>query len=360
MIPNIYEGDYRRLIIFPLILIALSIYFMPQIKLGVDFQGGTLIILDLTQPVNADQLAANLASEGIRGSVSTYTTSFGDKAEIEIPQNPNLVEADRLSGLFNDELDKVAQLEAKANINSSYMGEYLAERKVLNNISNSIFSLAGQNLSAEDFSNINALKSAGSAAYRAVYGNYKNSISSSIDKYVKYASFSVQTVSPALSSQFISNAIRVALVAAVLSIIFVFFFFRDFIPSVAVITGAVSDVIIALGGMGLLGIPFTLASFAALLMILGFSLDTDILLTMRMLKRAGNPREKAFETMKTGLTMSTTALFAFVILYAIGLYTHISIYSEISGVALAGLIGDMFATWGINAVVLLLHVEGKI
>lgn len=360
MIPNIYEGDYRKLMIFPLIILLLSLYFIPQIKLGVDFQGGTLIVLDLMAPVDGEQLKSNLASEGIFGSVKTYNTSFGEKAEVEIQQNQQLVEADRLNEQFMKKLDEVSLLEAQANVNSSFLQKYLDARKDLNNISNSLFKLAGSQLRAESFDNLNILKSEGSKAYRSIYDNYKDSISKSINKYVSYSSFSVQTVSPALSSHFISNAINVAIIAAVLSIIFVFFFFRDLIPSAAVIIGAVSDIIIALGAMGLLNIPFTLASFAAILMILGFSLDTDILLTMRMLKRAGDPRQKAFEAMKTGLTMSTTAFFAFLILYFIGIYTHISIYSEISGVALAGLAGDMFATWGINAVILLLHVEGKI
>ncbi|MFA5076894.1 MAG: hypothetical protein WC488_00510 [Candidatus Micrarchaeia archaeon] len=360
MIPNIYQGDYRRLIIFPLILLAVSAFFIPQIKLGVDFQGGTLIIIDLEEHVDADQLRNSLALEGLSGTVKVYTTSFGEKAEVEIPQNPDLVKADSLIGLFNTKLEEVSRLEAQANANSSYMGQYLDERKNLNNISNSLFALAGNDTNAGDFENLNALKSAVSASYRSVYDNYKSTISKSIDKYVKYSSFSIQSVSPALSAQFITNALNVAAIAAILTTILVFIFFRDFIPSIAVITGALCDVFIALGAMGLLGIPFTLASFAALLMILGFSLDTDILLTMRMLKRAGDPREKAFDAMKTGVTMSVTAFFSFLILYLISMYTHIAIYSEISGVALAGLFGDIFATWCINAVVLLLHVEGKL
>lgn len=405
MIPNIYQGDYRKLIIFPLILIAISLYFIPQIKLGVDFQGGTLIIIDLKEKVNPDQLTADLAKDGIIGTVKTYTTSFGDKAELEIQQNPDLVKADALNDQFNTQLDATATLEAKANANSTYMPDYLAQRAILDNTSNSLLSLAGQTQNASQVDNLNTLKTQVSVAYRSVYNNYKDSISKSIDKYVKYSSFSVQSVSPTLSAQFLGKAELAIFLAFLLStmLIYVLFYQHDTIsilklgafgalililgfvyqiflvhvalllilllvllfyfkslPSVAVVIGAISDILIALGGMGLFGIPLTLASFAALLMILGFSLDTDILLTMRVFKRAGDPREKAFDSMKTGLTMSTTALFAFIILFIISLYTHIAIYSEISGVALAGLVGDMFATWGINAVLVLQHAEGKI
>jgi preprotein translocase subunit SecF len=88
-------------------------------------------------------------------------------------------------------------------------------------------------------------------------------------------------------------------------------------------------------------------------MLVGYSLDTDILLTTRILKRGGDPRENAFDAMKTGLTMSITGLVAFLSLFILSLLTHIPTYFEISAVALAGLIGDMFATWGINAVMVL-------
>ena len=360
MVRNIYEGNYNRLIIFPLILLAVAVYFIPQIKLGVDFTGGTLITLDLKTPVNAEELKASLASEGIPGEVKTYNTSFGERAEIEFSQNPDLVRADKLRDQFAVVLDNVSFLEVQANVNASVMPEYLNERKLLNNISNSLFELAGKSTRAESIDNLNTLKSEGTGAYRAVYDNYKNSISKSIDKYVEYSSLGIQTVSPALSAHFIDNAIRVAVYSIILTIIFVFIFFRSVVPSAAVVIGALCDIIIALGAMGLFGIPFTLASFAALLMILGFSLDTDILLTMRLLKRQGDARVNAFDALKTGMMMSITAIFSFTILFIIGSYTRISIYSDISAVALAGLVGDLFATWGINAVILLNHKEGRI
>ena len=139
----------------------------------------------------------------------------------------------------------------------------------------------------------------------------------------------------------------------------VFFFFRSIVPSIAVLTGALSDVTIAMGAMGLFGIPLTLQSFAALLMLIGFSLDTDILLTTRMLKRKGNPRDNAYDAMKTGMTMSVMAIVAFSALFILAMLTHISTYYEISAVAIAGLVGDVFATWGINGVIVLYFTEKK-
>jgi len=100
-----------------------------------------------------------------------------------------------------------------------------------------------------------------------------------------------------------------------------------------------------------------LPSFAALLMLVGFSLDTDVLLTTRLVKRKGDPRENAFDAMKTGMTMSFSAMVAFLVLFAVSMITHIAVYYEISAVALAGLVGDVFATWGLNAVMVLWYKE---
>ncbi|MEW6528502.1 MAG: hypothetical protein AB1391_01290 [Candidatus Micrarchaeota archaeon] len=358
-IPNIYKNDYKKLIIFPLVLLIAAIYFAQYIKLGVDFTGGTLIILNLEKSVNAEELKTNLEKDGMHGTVKVYSTSFGEHAEIELSQNPDLIKADHLKNEFNSKLEEVALLESKSNTNSSFLEEYRQKRRILNNISNALLALAKKEQNADGIENLNTLNTETLNAYRTIYDDYKNSISKILDKYTEYSSFSVQSISPALSTHFIENAIRVAIFSSIFCIIFVFIFFRIFVPSLAIIIGALSDVIIALGAMGFFGIPFTLASFAALLMILGFSLDTDILLTMRILKRTGDPREKAFDAMKTGATMSLTAIFSFFILYIIGTYTHISIYYEISAVALAGLVGDLFATWGINAVILLHYVEGK-
>jgi len=152
----------------------------------------------------------------------------------------------------------------------------------------------------------------------------------------------------------------VVLISASLVIIVVFLIYRTLVPSIAVLLGAGTDILIALGAMGLFGIPLTLASFAALLMLVGFALDTSILLTMRVIKRKeGTAAERAFDATKTGFTMGLAAIVAFSSLYVLSYVTHIGVYYEISAVALCGLVADMFATWGINAVIVLDYAKKK-
>lgn len=358
-IPNIYKGNYKLLAIFPLALIALSLLLIPNIKLGVDFTGGTLISLNLKEKVDPAQLKAALASEGLEANVRVFDSAIGQKAEIELPQSEQLVAAEQMKGDFAKQLENVQFLEAKTNTNASTMEEYIAARKTLNALADDMFILAGMNTQADAITNLNTLQKNVGEAYGKVYSNYRDSVSSAINEHASYTSISIQTVSPVLSTHFIDQAKGVMLWAGILSLVFVFFFFRTIVPSIAVLCGAAADVILAMGAMSLFGIPFTLPSFAALLMLVGFSLDTDVLLTMRMLKRKGDPREKAFDAMKTGMTMSIMAIVAFGALFILGTLTHISTYYEISAVALAGLVGDLFATWGINGVMLLWYVESR-
>jgi preprotein translocase subunit SecF len=359
MIPNIYKGDYRLLAIVPLALIIISLFLIPNLHFGVDFRGGTLVTLQLSGDLDAAALEESLSEQGFDAKVRAFEGSMGKMAEVEISQTDGMFEADSLKEEFNTLLEEVAILEASSNEGSSSMQEYESKRAQLDSKANRLFEIASINEKAETYTNLNQLKKRFSEAYLEVYNLHTQRVMDAIGVYAQYTSHSIETVSPALSLHFIDQAGTVVLYSAIVSVILVFFFFRAPIPSAAVLVGAFSDIVIALGAMSLFGIPLSLPSFAALLMLVGFSLDTDILLTMRILKRRGDPRENAFDAMKTGMTMSITAIVAFSALFILAMLTHISTYYEISAVALAGLVGDLFATWGINAVMVLYYKEKR-
>ena len=79
---------------------------------------------------------------------------------------------------------------------------------------------------------------------------------------------------------------------------------------------------------------------------------------MRVIKRKeGQPRERAYDAMKTGMTMSMALMLAFICLFILASVTHINTYYEISSVAIAGLLGDLIATWLLNGVIVLWYLE---
>lgn len=357
--PNIYKGDYRVLIVPPLLLLLLSLYFLPQLKMGVEFTGGTLVTFVSPEPVEQAGIEEVLMGEGLSGELKVFPTARGYAVEILLPQDEIFATAEQLKEKFAIQQEETERAAYQATIDASQQAYYEAKRAELDKTANALFTMAGEPPEAAA-QELPLLRSAFANAYAKVYDNYRERITQPLRQQFSLESLSLQTVSPTLSVHFLSTATNVVLAAAVLSVLLVFVFFRTFIPSLAVLTGAFSDILIALGAMAFFGIPLTLASFAALLMLIGFSLDTDILLTMRMLRRKEHtPRENAYDAMRTGTTMSVAAIVAFGILFMLSTLTRIPTYFEISGVALAGLVGDLFATWGINAVVLLAYMESR-
>ena len=168
--------------------------------------------------------------------------------------------------------------------------------------------------------------------------------------------FSVRTIGPALGKAFWNQAQMGIIIAFIFMGIIVFVIFRTFVPSFAVILAAASDIVITLALMQVFGIPLSLASFAALLMLIGYSVDTDILLTTRLIRESGPVKEKIRGALKTGLTMSFTTIGALSALLISGISP---VLSQIAMVLLIGISIDIINTWLQNSVLLRWYVEKK-
>ncbi|HSO25270.1 MAG TPA: protein translocase subunit SecF [Methanobacteriaceae archaeon] len=171
---------------------------------------------------------------------------------------------------------------------------------------------------------------------------------------------SYSSVGPVLSKESLNQVYWAIGFAFLFMSITVFIIFRDFVPSAAVILAALSDIIIALGGMSLFGIPLSLASVAGILMLIGYSVDTDILLTTRLLKRKeGSVTDRAIDAMKTGITMSAAAIAAMGALYLVTIFLipQAVVLSNIAAVLIIGLAADIIATWLMNLGILRWYLE---
>jgi preprotein translocase subunit SecF len=131
--------------------------------------------------------------------------------------------------------------------------------------------------------------------------------------------------------------------------IVVFIAFRTFVPSSAVVLSAFADIAMTAAAMTVFGIELTLATTAALLMLIGYSVDSDILLTMRVLKRQGKLDEKLSGAFRTGIIMTTTTLAAVAAMWAVTYFGNVPVIPEISAVLFIGLIIDIMNTWLTNA-----------
>ena len=172
---------------------------------------------------------------------------------------------------------------------------------------------------------------------------------------------SFTSVGPLLSKQSLTQVYYALAFAFIFMSITVFIIFRNFVPSMAVILAAFCDIVIAIGGMSVFGIPLSLASVGALLMLIGYSVDTDILLTTRVLKRReGTINERAKDAMKTGFTMAAAAIGSMMALYLVVkfLMPYAQVLDQIAAVLIIGLIADVLATWLMNLGILRWYMEG--
>jgi len=130
----------------------------------------------------------------------------------------------------------------------------------------------------------------------------------------------------------------------------VFLFFRNPVSSLAIVFSALSDMVIAVALMGLFGIQLTTATIAALLMLIGYTVDSNILLTTKLTRRKEDTVEEAYlSAVSTGFTMSTTTLGALFMLWLISTSPTID---NIAIVLIFGLLADFMNTWILNAGVL--------
>ncbi|MFA4823942.1 MAG: protein translocase subunit SecF [Methanoregula sp.] len=134
--------------------------------------------------------------------------------------------------------------------------------------------------------------------------------------------------------------------------IVIFLAFRTFVPAAAVVLSAFADMVMTAAAMNIIGIPLTLGTVAALLMLIGYSVDSDILLTNRVLKRQGKLNEKLTGAFQTGIIMTSTTLAATAALFLVSWFGSVQILMEISAVLLLGLVFDILNTWLTNAGIL--------
>jgi preprotein translocase subunit SecF len=270
--------SYKPLIAIPVVItiLALALVAFNGLPQSIDLEGGTIAVLNLTNPMTSAELDS-VITQGLKDQEVTVKSINGQQATVEITGQVDVVKLTEI-------------LKGKATIQS----------------------------------------------YRSV--------------------------GALLSQQALTQVVYALAFAFIFMSITVFIIFRNFVPSMAVILAALCDIIIAIGGMSLFGIPLSLASVAGLLMLIGYSVDTDILLTTRVLKRReGTVTERAIDAMKTGFTMAAAAIGSMVALYVVVVVfiPSASVLADIATVLIIGLVADVLATWLMNLGILRWYVEAR-
>ncbi len=187
----------------------------------------------------------------------------------------------------------------------------------------------------------------------------KQSIESILETSLTTENSNVEFSGPALSTNFYKQLIIALIISFVLMSVVIFVLFRTFIPSAAVIFAAFADIVMPLAIIDYFGIKVSAAGIAAFLMLIGYSVDTDILLTTRALKkRGGTLNSRIFGAFKTGMFMTMTALFA--VLPAFFIVTGLpESFRQIFLILALGLVADIVNTWLTNASIIKWYCDKK-
>ncbi|MEK6861854.1 MAG: protein translocase subunit SecF [Nanoarchaeota archaeon] len=163
--------------------------------------------------------------------------------------------------------------------------------------------------------------------------------------------YSIEVVGSSLGTSFYNQMIKALIFAFILMALVVFIAYRSFIPSIAVVLAALFDITVTIAILNLIDFRISTAGIAALLMLIGYSVDTDILQTTRVLKkREPTPIEGVLSSMKTGLTMTITSIAAVFVGYML---STSSVFKEIFLIINIGLLVDIIMTYCMNAPMLI-------
>lgn len=170
--------------------------------------------------------------------------------------------------------------------------------------------------------------------------------------------FFVEQTGSRLGQDFYKQMVRALIIAFVLMSLVILISFRSFIPSLAVVLSALFDLTVTLVIIDIIGIRISSAGIAALLLLLGYSVDTDVLLTTRMLKRRseGEHWDRLIGAVKTGLTMTVTTIVAMLVAF---LFSTSLVLKQMFLIILIGLVVDIIATYLMNAEILTWYMKRK-
>ena len=168
---------------------------------------------------------------------------------------------------------------------------------------------------------------------------------------------SLESTGPSLGASFYKDLILTLIIAFVLMAVSVMISFRSFIPSVAVIAAAVMDIVVTVAILNILSIKVAAGGIVALLLVIGYSIDTDVLLTTKMLKRTEDePFQRLKSGAKTGLTMTITTIAALLVAYLVSFHP---LLKQMFLIIIIALVVDIIATYLMNASILYWYVTRR-
>lgn len=190
-----------------------------------------------------------------------------------------------------------------------------------------------------------------------------NETKAALEKYLGYEltsdNSSIEFSGSNLSLGFYQQLRVALLISFTLMALVVLFIFRKPIRSLSVIVAALADIMMTVVVLDIFKVQLSTAGIVALLMLIGYSVDVDILLTTRVFRDSeGTLNHRVFGAFKTGITMTLTAIAAAAV-SLIFTYSFSPTLAQMFTIILIGLGFDMLNCWVTNASILKWYMEAK-
>ena len=172
---------------------------------------------------------------------------------------------------------------------------------------------------------------------------------------IKITGYSVETIGPALGEAFWNQVVEVLVGGFIFMGIMVFLIYRSPVPSFAIVITSISNIITTIALTNLIGMKMSFPGFAALLMVLSYTVDTNIVLTTKSL-RSG--KKNFMKTYKQAFNTALKIILAVIVSMSVMFLIPTSrIITDIATILVVGLTNDVVYTWILNASILEMYVE---
>ncbi|MGD8177406.1 protein translocase subunit SecF [Marinimicrobium sp. ARAG 43.8] len=329
-----------------LLLVSIVSLAVRGIEFGLDFTGGSQVELGFDRPADLPTIRSVLAEEGLENPVAVL---FGSDSEVLVRTQDALREGaleeleERLAALGSD-----VQLEEQRNAPSNQTR--FAEILVISGASED--QLRGANLFPQRYFGDTAFGTEGDRVTVSIQNSLDNVYTQSLIGVLEEATGASielrrsEFVGPQVGDELRDQGGLGLLFALAVVMIYVAIRFQ-YKFSVGGVVALVHDVIIVLGVFSLLGMDFDLTVLAAVLAVIGYSLNDTIVVFDRVREnfriiRRGSPKEiintSLTQTLERTLLTSMTTLLVLVVLYVFG-------GELIRGFAFALLVGVLVGTY---------------
>jgi len=290
-----------------LLLIGWSaIFFKGGIKYGIDFRGGTNVDVRFAHPPNVDQLRASLQRQGLGNSeiqgISDIANPNSNEVLIfveQVGQGDQALDESKAKVLTALDATSGVQGTGKADFNAatpSALANALSEKDPLGlsvNAGDKYQQLAKSLLAFRDTDKNGVLTSlddlsAVAGATPAVLSALKNTYS-----LAPFTIRNVEIVGPKVGAELRNQAIRVTLYALAGMLLYIAFRF-EWVYGAAAVIAVFHDVLITLGLFKIFGFEISLTVIAALLTLVGYSMNDTIVIFDRIRENSRLLRKEPF------------------------------------------------------------------